>query len=1221
MYNNFTKMYPVSKTLRFELKPMRNTLQNMKDNGVLISDEKKAETCKRVKKLMDCYHKNFIESVLNEFKFNSENLKQYMESSMDNEKRIEFENNKQVLRTEVITAFKKEEIYATLFKSDIIEECLPSFLESEEDLEIVRNFNKFTSYFTGYFNNRKNMYSDEEKSTSIAYRIVNENLPIFILNIKKFSYAYSVFPESIKSEINENLLQYLELDNIQEIFTLDNFNNVLTQSSIDKYNETIGGVSLENNVKIKGLNEYINEYKQCHKEDKKISKLELLHKQILSDTTTISFVLEKYEQDFEVIEGIRRLEGVLNDIEGKTKSLLRNIKKYDTSKIYISNNLSITEISNSLYSNWSQITACLNKWYDNNSTESNKNSDKYILKRKTYFKNIKNVSIEFLNTCTSELDSYTEIENYFINSQVEGKDIFKNIEDSKNQLKNIIDFDQNLKQNENIIALIKNYLDSIKALQLFIKPLVMCRYDNTLEKDNEFYEKLFYIWDKLFILDSIYNKTRNYLTGKPYSLDKIKLNFNIPTLLAGWDVNKESANKAILLKKNNKFYLAIMDKYFRGPLEKAENTSENYYEKMEYKLLPGPNKMLPKVFFASSNKDIFKPSPELLNNYSKGMHKKGVNFDLKFCRELIEFFKQSINIHFDWNKFNFKFSDTESYNDISEFYKEVETQGYKITYSNVSEEYINNLVDEGKLYLFQIYNKDFSENSHGNKNLHTIYWNMLFDENNLKNVVYKLNGEAEMFYRKASLPYKVTHPKNNKILNKNQNNTKRESVFSYDLIKDKRFTENKFYFHVPITMNFKNKGINNINEEVNIAIKNQQEHYIIGIDRGERHLLYLVLINSKGEIIEQYSLNEIINEYKNVEYKTNYHDLLDKKEKERLKARQTWQTIENIKELKEGYLSQVINKITDLMIKYNAVVVLEDLNSGFMRGRQKVEKQVYQKFEKMLIDKLNYLVKKNIINTENGGALNAYQLTNKFESFKKMGKQNGVLFYIPAWNTSKIDPITGFVNLFYVKYENEKSAKEFVEKFDKITFNEKENYFEFYVDYNKFTTRAIGTKTNWIICTNSTRIKTFRNPLKNNEWDNVEIVLTDELKKLFIEYNIDVFGDLKEQILKVSGKSFYEKFLELFKLTLQMRNSITGTAVDFIISPVKSEEDEFYDSRINNLKLPENADANGAFNIARKGLWAISKIKDTPDDKLKKINLAISNKEWLNFVQNKEWQK
>ena len=109
---------------------------------------------------------------------------------------------------------------------------------------------------------------------------------------------------------------------------------------------------------------------------------------------------------------------------------------------------------------------------------------------------------------------------------------------------------------------------------------------------------------------------------------------------------------------------------------------------------------------------------------------------------------------------------------------------------------------------------------------------------------------------------------------------------------------------------------------------------------------------------EQFSLNEIEVEYNGEKYSTNYHDLLNVKENERKQARQSWQSIANIKDLKEGYLSQVIHKISELMVKYNAIVVLEDLNAGFMRGRQKVEKQVYQKFEKMLIDKLNYYVDK-----------------------------------------------------------------------------------------------------------------------------------------------------------------------------------------------------------------------------------------------------------------------
>lgn len=304
------------------------------------------------------------------------------------------------------------------------------------------------------------------------------------------------------------------------------------------------------------------------------------------------------------------------------------------------------------------------------------------------------------------------------------------------------------------------------------------------------------------------------------------------------------------------------------------------------------------------------------------------------------------------------------------------------------------------------------------------------------------------------------------------------------------------------------------------------------------------------------------------------------------------------------------------MVEYNAIVVLEDLNMGFMRGRQKVEKQVYQKFEKMLIDKLNYLVDKKKKPNELGGTLRAYQFTNKFESFQKMGKQSGFLFYVPAWNTSKMDPVTGFVNLFDTRYENMEKAKSFFGKFDSISYNAANSYFEFAFDYNKFTAKAEGTQTKWTVCSNKERIETFRNTQKNSQWDNREIVLSEAFIKLFEQYEIAYKNNENLQIAidRQTEKAFFERLLHLFKLCLQMRNSITGTETDYLISPVSNSKGEFYDSRTAPETLPHNADANGAYNIARKGMWVVEQIKQAPD--LKKVKLAISNKEWLEFVQN-----
>ena len=163
------------------------------------------------------------------------------------------------------------------------------------------------------------------------------------------------------------------------------------------------------------------------------------------------------------------------------------------------------------------------------------------------------------------------------------------------------------------------------------------------------------------------------------------------------------------------------------------------------------------------------------------------------------------------------------------------------------------MVNEGKLYLFQIYNKDFSPYSKGKPNLHTLYWKMLFDSKNLEDVVYKLNGQAEVFYRKKSITEKnnIIHKAYENLPNKNPDNSKATSKFDYDIVKDKRYTLDKFQFHVPITMNFKADGILNINPRVNKFLKDNPDVNIIGIDRGERHLLYYTLINQKGEILGQ----------------------------------------------------------------------------------------------------------------------------------------------------------------------------------------------------------------------------------------------------------------------------------------------------------------------------------------------------------------------------------
>ena len=94
--------------------------------------------------------------------------------------------------------------------------------------------------------------------------------------------------------------------------------------------------------------------------------------------------------------------------------------------------------------------------------------------------------------------------------------------------------------------------------------------------------------------------------------------------------------------------------------------------------------------------------------------------------------------------------------------------------------------------------------------------------------------------------------------------------------------------------------------------------------------------------------------------------------------------------------------------------------------------------------------------------------------------------------------------------------------------------------------------------------------------------------------------------------------MQFMKLLLQLRNSRKNPEEDYILSPVADENGVFYDSRSCGDKLPENADANGAYNIARKGLMLIRQIKEAKE--FGKVKYDISNKAWLNFAQQKPYK-
>ena len=199
---DFTGLYPLSKTLRFSLLPQGRTLEHIIDSNILDEDHHRAESYKKVKKIIDEYHKVYIEDMLSDFclPVTDENKKNSIEEyiryySMGNKKDDAdinaFDTIRANMRKLIVARLTGNEVYRRMDKKDLIEKDLISFVqnldESEEKKALVEEFRGFTTYFTGFNENRKNMYSADAKSTAIAYRLIHENLPKFVDNIKTFA--------------------------------------------------------------------------------------------------------------------------------------------------------------------------------------------------------------------------------------------------------------------------------------------------------------------------------------------------------------------------------------------------------------------------------------------------------------------------------------------------------------------------------------------------------------------------------------------------------------------------------------------------------------------------------------------------------------------------------------------------------------------------------------------------------------------------------------------------------------------------------------------------------------------------------------------------------------------------------------------------------------------------------------------------------------------------
>lgn len=1278
-FSDFTRLYQLQKTLRFELKPVpregetqKEALARLKSSTFFANDIRRENAYADVKNIIDDFFRSFIDSSLKNVKIDWRPLAEALARKDENQQK----DISSKIRKDIVKAFGSTK---DILRKDLFEKIIPAWLETEvvtqkiteaektQRLEKLSEFKDFTTYFSGFWDNRENIFSDKEQHTAIAFRIVNENFPRYYENIKIFENA----PQEIRDKFNGRFPVALSM-----------FNETLIQGGIDAYNACIGGErSAQSGVeKGRGFNEEINQWNQKFP-GKKFSKMKRLYKQILSDRESAwsgRFILCEQELS-DRLRGLYERLFVQGNDKGETaiksaEQLLSDLPNFDFSKIWLSEK-NVPAVALAIFGQWDALHSELK--ISNDDSETNTKNENLVSfdAIETAISNVRknyeradggktlNTFLEFLGKIKTS--SGTDIDF------IPFADVAEKTRRELEEAIRISEQEKELIEDEERIAKIKSALDGVMALFHKVKILtVREKALRTKEIDSAFYSELEDVFAPFASCTSGYDSVRNYLTKKPYSTEKMKLCFDSPTLATGWDENKIPDNRAFILRKGGKYFLGLLNAQSSPKIRKAivecetfaKDLQQDCYERMVYKYLPSPVKMLPKLFFSKKGIETYNPPSELIDKTTR-------NND---TAKLVRFYQNVIPLYNkgDYQAFNFKFKSPEEYASASDFFRDVEQQNYRIAFKKVPVLKIKEFVEDNALFLFEIYNKDFSEKSTGRKNLHTLFWLSAFSsENQMANFTVKLNGKAELFWREASSKGNTGIHKPGSILvnrrdsmgnpipeqtyleiyhHKNGNLSERElssqaiellqsgkvvcKKASYETRKDRRYTKDKLFFHVPLTFNRhlrygKDVSPKTLNERVKTLICDEKSSVkIIGIDRGERNLISLVLIDGNGKILLQKSFNVIEEFSQNTTRETDYHELLKSRENERQNARKSWKTIGKIAELKEGYISQVVHAISKLIVEHNAIVVLEDLNLEFKRGRFAVERQIYQKFERALIEKLNFLVFKDCASDAPGGVLNALQLTNKFKSFEELKTQSGILFYVPAAYTSKIDPTTGFVNIFDLSgLTNAKTKKEFFSKFSRIFYSQRDDAFVFEFNYSNFKTfKQPIAKKQW-------NIYTFRERLiwnsKTREPDTR--TPTKMLKKAlsFAEINWESFDNLVDKIAQVSEegrfrREFWDELFKAFKYTLQMRNSrsvSTDANDDYLISPVKAANGKFFDSRDEAKKkdpniqpsLPIDADSNGAYHIALKGLMGIRK----------KFCLGWQkNENWFKFVQEREFE-
>jgi CRISPR-associated protein Cpf1 len=226
-----------------------------------------------------------------------------------------------------------------------------------------------------------------------------------------------------------------------------------------------------------------------------------------------------------------------------------------------------------------------------------------------------------------------------------------------------------------------------------------------------------------------------------------------------------------------------------------------------------------------------------------------------------------------------------------------------------------------------------------------------------------------------------------------------------------------------------------------------------------------------------------------------------------------------------------------------------------------------------------------------------------------MLNNGGSIFFVKASYTSQLDPITGWRKITLTDENIEKMLK----------------CGDFALEQNKTRncitiTYKTNSKASWTLdFANIDRLLMSKNI--KGQFEITRYKLNEEMRRFLTEFSIDSGTNINHQVIKLLSSNNKNRVLKqlsrLFRLASNIRNSDKKNNVDAIYSAVYStilegyyNSDNYLEYQKLGLQTPKDADANGAYNIARKAQIIVDRIK-TSDQK---IDYFISDNQWDEYL-------